>query len=205
MTCYAEQKKITRPAEGISGIRPICVATSAGSIIGDIIMKTCRLCKETKPLSEFYKAKTYYQTECKLCRRKQIEKYSGTERGKLVARKARERYAKTAKYKATIKRYQQSEKGKDLFRRLRIRHLEKHKARDAVNHAITAGNLLPAHHYLCSCGEQSEQYHHPSYAPEHGLDVLPTCRKCHNEIHHKENNNGRSKCSRPDQCQNQEA
>lgn len=39
MICYAEQSNQIKPAGGISGFRPICVATSAGSFIGDSIMK----------------------------------------------------------------------------------------------------------------------------------------------------------------------
>ena len=33
------------------------------------------------------------------------------------------------------------------------------------------------------CGKQGEQYHHhKGYAPEHRLDVVPICRKCHDEL-----------------------
>jgi len=63
-------------------------------------------------------------------------------------------------------------------------HLDHYKAKDAINHAIRDGKLLPALHYWCSCGKQAEQYHHWSYEPEHWFDVIPVCHKCHVHIHH---------------------
>lgn len=39
MKCYAEQQNLTEPAEGNSGLRPFCIATSAGFFIGDKVKR----------------------------------------------------------------------------------------------------------------------------------------------------------------------
>ena len=47
-------------------------------------VKTCYACKETKPVSEFYRSnKTYYQKECKACNRERKYRWHQTEEGKL--------------------------------------------------------------------------------------------------------------------------
>lgn len=82
--------------------------------------KTCRICKQTKSLSEFYKnkhCKDGYFNNCKTCYLKSIKEYSQTEKGKAVNRKACLRYKKTEKSKVRDKRYRQSHKGKEAQRR----------------------------------------------------------------------------------------
>lgn len=77
MTCYAVQHNLSEPAEGNSGSRPDCVATSAVLFIGDKIMekqniltRVCVRCKIEKPLKIFTKNKGkpegygYYCKEC---------------------------------------------------------------------------------------------------------------------------------------------
>lgn len=76
-------------------------------------MKTCKICKITKPLDEFnpaskYKDKVYYRSECKPCNLQQQSsnqtaqiKYRNSENGK--AKKSS--YKKTDKYKAYQKEY----------------------------------------------------------------------------------------------------
>ena len=54
MICDAVQNNLN-PAEGISGSRPNCVATSAGLLLEcNMETKKCIRCKTTKPLSDFY-------------------------------------------------------------------------------------------------------------------------------------------------------
>lgn len=145
----------------------------------EIISKRCSKCKEIKPTSEFNKNRVKndgLQIYCRSCQRQ----YHQTERGKEVNRKGVVRYFKTEKGKTTTKRYHQSEKGKARDKRFCIRHPEQRKANDAVNHAIRAGKLPRANTKLCHyCPKPAQQYHHPSYAPEHWLDVVPVCIKCH--------------------------
>lgn len=174
------------------------------------ITKTCRVCKQTKPLTEFYKnqdSKDGHRNKCKICHLKSIKEYSQTEEGKIAHRKANlrynrtekgkaatKRYAKGEKFKVQQKRYQQSEKGnatKDRYlqsakgkatirNRQRKESPEQIKARSAVSKAIKIGKLPRPDTLKCSCGEKAKQYHHhKGYAPEHWLDVVPICRKCH--------------------------
>jgi len=98
------------------------------------------------------------------------------------------RYEQSSKCKATKKRYRHTEKGKAIARiqgkRRYSRNPNPFKAVQAVKEAIVHGKLLP----LCSlrclyCDEQAEQYHHYiDHEPEHWLDVVPTCKKCHLQI-----------------------
>lgn len=140
-------------------------------------MKTCPKCNQTKPLSEFYKncaTKDGYLNDCKICCSKYQKKYIQTKQGKVAH-----------------KRYKQSEKGKAVCRiadkRFRIRHPNYVKAHNTVKHAIKVGKLPRSDSLLCHyCPAQAEQYHHwRDYEPEHQLDVVPVCRKCHRKIHRK--------------------
>jgi len=82
-------------------------------------MKTCKICKFTKPLTEFnpaskYKDKVYYRGECKECNLKQQSsnqaaqiKYRNSEKG----RKAKSDYKKTEKYKEYQREYDKTRVG----------------------------------------------------------------------------------------------
>lgn len=153
-----------------------------------IITKRCTVCKQIKPVSEFYKNRTRkdnHRRDCKVCNCKRVKEYRQTERGRESNRQGVARYLKTKKGKACYKRYRQTEKGKAVDKRFRIRHPECRKAKDVVNHAVNAGKLPKIHSLLCVyCSKPAQQYHHwHSYEPEHWLDVIPVCRKCHNKLH----------------------
>lgn len=69
-------------------------------------------------------------------------------------------------------------------KRRKLKYPEKHAAKQAVADAIKAGRMLPVKDKKCAyCGAQAEAHHHPSYAPEHRLRVIPLCRACHNKVH----------------------
>lgn len=157
-----------------------------------IISKTCRTCKQTKSISEFYKdriRKDGHQIKCKTCKKE----YNTNERGKA----AYKRYQQTDKFKAIQKRYKESDKGKITYKRYQqtekykvmrqkvcirysVRHPKHIQAITAVNKAITIGRLPRPGTLLCHCGTQAEHYHHhKGYEPEHWLDVVPVCTKCH--------------------------
>ena len=59
------------------------------------------------------------------------------------------------------------------------------EAKNFVNHAIRDGKLSRPDIKLCLyCPKSAQQYHHYlGYEPEHWLDILPVCRKCHTRIH----------------------
>ena len=139
-----------------------------------IISKRCSRCKQTKLLSEFHKhrcGKDGHRPDCKVCRLKHEKQYCQSKKGKI-----------------TRKRYQQSKRGKAVNQKGIIRHFthypERRKARSVVTIAIRAGRLPRATTLLCHyCTSQARQYHHYlGYAPEHWLDIIPTCYKCHQKL-----------------------
>jgi len=169
-----------------------------------IITKICRTCKQTKPISEFYKdrsRKDGFRGCCKICAyqiSKQYKKryhqtenfktaqkrYEQSEKGRIV----RKRFQQSEKFKAQQKRYQQSEKGKAAQKRgqkrYKIQHPKHWKATNAVNSAIRIGRLPRLDSLQCHyCPAQAKHYHHhKDYEPEHWFDVVPVCIPCHNKI-----------------------
>lgn len=144
------------------------------------VSKRCSKCKEIKPLSEFYtdhSRKNGHQCYCKICSNKDVGKYRQTEKGRKVSRRA-------------VSKYEQTEKGKE-HRKCRARkHPEIIKARQHIADAIRWGKLPPAESLQCSCGEPAKHYHHwHGYEPEHWLDVIPVCVKCHTNRNKKTRQN----------------
>lgn len=158
--------------------------------------KQCSKCKKFKPFSEFSKNRSHkdgYSNNCKICEYNRDKKYKQTKEGKAARKRykqskkgkvANKRYGQTDKSKVAGKSYRQSEKGKATRQVVQKRFLSRNpnhlKAKMAVNHAVAAGKLPKVNTLKCACGEQAEQYHHhKGYAPEHWLDVIPVCKKCH--------------------------
>lgn len=139
-------------------------------------------------ISNLKAVKKYQKSENgKAVRLKAIRKYQKTEKGKLVNRKSSRKYQKTRKgievNRKSVARYCKTKKGKASFKRYCIRHPERQKARSAVMMAVRKGRLSHPNTLLCHyCSVQAEQYHHwKGYAPEHWLDVVPVCMRCHNK------------------------
>ena len=161
-----------------------------------IITKRCSHCKQVKPISEFHKCritKDGFQKQCKICkafygrlyqhtenRKTSRKRYNQSEKGKIHQRISTIKYHQSEKGKWARRKYHQTEKGKVVYKRYRTHHPERYKARTAVMHAIHSNKLKMPENFKCTyCPAQAEQYHHPSYEPEHRLDVIPVCRKCH--------------------------
>lgn len=61
---------------------------------------------------------------------------------------------------------------------------EQYAAHVAVTNAINRGSLTQAKEHGCiHCDKQAEEWHHPSYHPDHHLDVVALCRTCHKKTH----------------------
>lgn len=79
MVWYAERNNLTKPAEGKSGYRPICVPTLAGFLLEIIVGQLkCSYCKEIKPEKKFSisRANTFRGQRsyaCLICSRKQYK------------------------------------------------------------------------------------------------------------------------------------
>lgn len=126
-----------------------------------------------------------------------IRRYNQSEKRKA----ANKRYRQSKKGKITNKRWQQSEKckkyhknyqqtekykqiQKESIAKYRKKYPERVKAHQIVNDAIKAGKLPRPDTLQCHyCPAQAKDYHHhKGYAPEHWLDVVPACRKCHGKF-----------------------
>lgn len=127
-------------------------------------MKRCSKCKKNKQLSEFHKNQKHKDSLrycCKICCSKYQKSHLQTERGKANNRAKQERF--------------------------KIRHPNYIKAKHAVNNAVQAGKTARPDTLQCHyCPKQAQQYHHwHGYEPEHWLDIIPVCTKCHQKCHRK--------------------
>lgn len=137
-------------------------------------MKTCFKCKEAKPITEFYKHKMMadgHLGKCKECTKKDVRRW----------------YAETRPQRSAYDRArsQLPERRKSVYecnRRVKMRHPDRARARNAVANAIRDGRLVRE---PCKfCGNTKVQAHHHSYLEEHWLDVTWACFKCHREKCH---------------------
>lgn len=155
-----------------------------------IISKRCSKCKEIKPITEFYKnrsTKDGCHSWCKSCDEIWQKQYrqSGHRERKRVYQASNKGRATRKKYRKEYrKKYRQTEKGKlaqiRTGKRHRLRWPKRRKARKAITNAIATGKIPPASSLQCSCGNPAKEYHHhKGYEPEHQLDVIPVCKKCH--------------------------
>ena len=136
-----------------------------------ILTKSCSKCKQNLPLSEFHKAYTKkggLKCACKACRNMYDKAYRETDNRKAVQR-----------------RYAQSPKGKAVYQQDQRRHPDRYAARHAINNTVRNGKRPPAKDLLCLYCLQPATcwHHHLGYEPEHYLDVVPVCRRCHVREH----------------------
>jgi len=147
----------------------------------EIISKRCSKCKDDKYAAQ----KRYLKTKKGKAARK---RYQQSKKGKAANRKGLRKYFKTEKGKATYKAYYKTDKGKAIRRAARkrfyIRYPNRLKAKGAVSSAIRVGKLPHPDTLQCYyCPESAKQYHHwHGYKPEHWLDVVPICQKCHPKL-----------------------
>ena len=153
-----------------------------------IVTKTCTKCKIEQPTSNFYKdasAKSGLCFWCKTC----IKAHRARYRKSPTYQECRQQYYSKNKHGILTHnaQYRKSEQGKAVMKRARAKYnannAQKRQAKEAVHTAIRAGRMLPPGNSICPCGQPAEHYHHPSYAPEHWLDVIPLCIPCHKKEH----------------------
>jgi len=145
----------------------------------------CNACKNTQIAD--YQATPAGQK----ARRETQRKYRESERGQ-TKRKA---YGGSKVAKEQRRRYAQTDNGKIVMRKAREKYRRKILATKegrlkrqsimAVGHAVESGRMPPASSIICSCGKPAEHYHHDlGYAKPYWLHVQPVCKKCHTAIHH---------------------
>ena len=136
-------------------------------------MKRCFICKERKPLGEFYLHPMMadgHLNKCKECTKDQlrIDRLDLFKRAAILARdNAREKTPERKTYAA------------DRQRRYRAANRDKYLARGAVNNAIRDGRLV---RQSCEiCGEVA-QAHHSDYSKP--FEIRWLCFKCHRQVEH---------------------
>ncbi len=143
-------------------------------------MKMCNRCKQLFPISGFYKhpeTSDGYFNQCKSC-----IKIIRQEERKLFSKERKEKMEKATiewkkgtpeKVKATARKANRKYKGK---------YSEKIKARGRISSLIQKGKLIkPLHCQNCHDFTYVESHHYKGYAPEHALDVIWLCLKCHRQ------------------------
>lgn len=130
--------------------------------------KVCKKCNKSKPITEFYKDKTYtdgYKTRCKSCASRLKKDY---------------RYNPDTRQ---LRRQQEVENNRRYYER----HPVKAKAHRAVMYALKHGKLIKS---PCEvCGSLVVQAHHDDYSKP--LSVRWLCRQHHMELHTKNNDAGK--------------
>lgn len=112
-------------------------------------MKTCSSCKETKPLTEFYKSNTrYYQRECKVCNKLRKGAWHKTEAGKLSSANTKLK-ARFGIDLTTYKTMLENQSGRCLICECEVSYMG-HKL--AVDHCHTTGKIRGLLCKACNLG-----------------------------------------------------
>ena len=133
--------------------------------------KTCFKCKNTLPLSEFYKHPKMgdgYLGKCKVCTKK-----DSTERRERKIDEVREYDRERAK-NSERRRY-----AAEINKRWRSEDQKRCRSHSAVATAVRNGTLIRVP--CCICGSEKSVAHHESY--DKPLDVVFYCQPHHKERH----------------------
>lgn len=157
--------------------------------------KKCTKCEETKALSEFHFHPGGLHKKASRCRscikeyraenKERIQKHREEHRQENTdyARKYREE--NSAKIAATRKKAQAHKKpeARDKKSAYGKANRPKTRATHNLNYAIRTGKITRGH--SCETCKKTEgiEGHHWSYLPEHQLDVIWLCKKCHQRLH----------------------
>ncbi len=162
--------------------------------------KQCTKCRKVRPISEFSKSKRNrngLQSHCKECnkawwkanvnkKREYGRKYR-RENPEKALESTRKYYQENASsIKQQSKRYRQENAAKISVKAKRYwqDHPKRSKANYAVNKAVSSKDIPPIASLNCAhCPSPAQDYHHPSYAKEDRLKVIPLCRSCHKREH----------------------
>lgn len=137
----------------------------------------CRDCRKRKRRTPEYRKQTRQYAKRENWKESN-KRYKQSEKGQSVQRK----WFYSDKGKETRTNYWRSQAGKEAQQREYQKHPLHRKARIALTNAVRDGKLPRVGTQKCThCPKQAQQYHHHNgYEPEHWLDVIPVCIKCHN-------------------------
>lgn len=169
----------------------------------------CVSCGCAKSIDDFVKSnrtKSGYTRRCKAChaeiskrsrdanqesRRNSVKKYYETHKEEHKRSVANWTKNNPEKVKAIVANYRvknvekikeyRKQFGAALTRKSRNKFPVRYKARNKVNNSVAKGLIPSVKTLRCyDCGNHATDYHHHlGYEPQHWLDVIPLCRKCH--------------------------
>lgn len=155
-------------------------------------MKECTKCRETKPLTEFYRDKTRddgYNYTCKACRSKLIRRLRGADPERF--KQYYDRYAQTARGKhfAALRSRRWREKNgwspnnnAEAARRWELAHPKEYRAQRLLQHAVRMGRIKKQPCERCGSTKRIHGHHHDYSRP---YDVRWLCNKHHRELHRR--------------------
>lgn len=136
-------------------------------------MKVCRICKEEKPYSKFYKRPQMtdgYFNECKVCKQ---EIQSNREKQKRKDPEYIEYYRARKRRLYYINEYNKVERDPEKARESQARHYAKYpEKREARNVVLNTKRTMEGSHF-----------HHWSYNEEHFKDVIELSKADHHTAH----------------------
>jgi len=152
-----------------------------------MINKYCPKCDTFKSPSEFGKlssSKDGLSYSCKKCLRIKMNQWLSKPENRKSNNVTAAAYRRTQKGRDTKKRYYDSEKGQRAYKKYAYQQTNKHKARQAVNHAVDYGTLPRANTQVCTindgtCEGRMEYHHYKGYKKESWFDIIPLCKKHH--------------------------
>lgn len=158
--------------------------------------KWCVKCQQIKDISEFTiasKRTDGREPYCKSCKHEYRVTYYASPLGKSANKRARaslsykawqRRRARTEGERLRNLERIKTELGKASRKRYYENNRDKSRSRRKMQNAILNGTIPHVKTLKCvMCqGNATEYHHHNGYAPEHALDVIPLCRKCHIQV-----------------------
>ena len=154
--------------------------------------KRCTKCGRVLPLSAFNKhrlCKDGIDSRCRECGKAYMAQWRA-EHGDIkraIDRRTYERNPDKAIARAAAWEKAHPERAKEIHRlearRQRERHPDHLAARIAVRQAIERGDIRREPCGVCGA-TPAQAHHHCGYAPEHWLDVVWRCIKCHAREHY---------------------
>jgi hypothetical protein len=151
--------------------------------------KKCSACRLDLPLADFNRDK--YATgglhnQCRRCHAEAVKRSYQRHKESTLARKTEYRNANRGRVRQTDRDYyaRNRQERQEYHQEWYARSPHVWKANRAVANAVQRGELAPVHTLACDkCGNPATDYHHPSYAKEDRLNVIPLCRSCHRMVH----------------------
>jgi ribosomal protein S27AE len=146
--------------------------------------KACRVCGETKPVDDFYRApenRDGRSNRCKACQAVYYQGYQQSHRKGIAETQASWYDQNRERIIERQREYYRSNRDsvQSRIKRWRAANPEKEQARVQVRVAMEAGEIGKQ---PCSqCGEEKAEAHHGDYTKP--LDVRWLCRRCHRRHH----------------------